>query len=56
MTLSNITKEIWEKGEEGTKMLEEYVKRIILRTIDIKTQIGTKKDDLNGVVVSNADC
>jgi hypothetical protein len=27
---SNITKEIWEKGEEGPKMLEEYVKNIIL--------------------------
>jgi hypothetical protein len=25
---SNITKKIWEKGEEGSKMLVEYVKNI----------------------------
>jgi hypothetical protein len=26
--MSNMTKEVWEKGEEGAKMLVEYVKII----------------------------
>jgi hypothetical protein len=41
---SNITKEVWKKGEEGAKMLVEYVKNIILWTKDTNTQIGTKKE------------
>jgi hypothetical protein len=40
---SNMTKEVWEKEEEGAKMLVEK-HRIILRTIDTKIQIGTTKE------------
>jgi hypothetical protein len=47
---SNMTKKVWEKGEEGAKMLVKYAKNIGLYcglsylVINTKTQIGTKKE------------
>jgi hypothetical protein len=40
----NMTEEVWKKGEEGAKMLVCEKHRIILQTIDTKTQKGTKKE------------
>jgi hypothetical protein len=42
---SNMTKAVWEKTEEGAKMLVEYVKNIGLHTTDFRHQEPNRNEE-----------